>query len=157
MHTRKYRDRIMTDGKMMPPPAPASIARRRLRPRPAVFGLTLPVDVTRLGRNHSAYDIPAFVQRGYYVDITFACKDCGIAGVWATGRQKWWYEIAKGDMWTTATRCPRCRRLERERVAAARLAHAEGERSNASLDAVAERWLHVDPSATRRPGRKRPG
>ncbi len=120
MHTRKYRNRIMIDGKMMPPPAPAGVARRRLRPRAAVFGLTLPVDAARLSRNHRACDTPAFVEHGYYVDIAFTCKDCGIAGVWAASRQKWWYETAKGDMWTTATRCPRCRRLERERVSAAR-------------------------------------
>jgi hypothetical protein len=48
------------------------------------------------------------------------------------------------------------RRVERERVTAARAVHAEGECRNALRDAAGEHWRHVDPGVTRRPGRKWP-
>jgi Probable zinc-ribbon domain len=77
-------------------------------------------------RSTNSYDIPDFVQREFYVDRLFRCKDCGKSEVWSASRQKWWYEIAKGDVWTIATRCRPCRRLERERKASARRTHQEG-------------------------------
>lgn len=60
-----------------------------------------------------SYGVPAFVERGYYVDIPFECRDCGADQIWTASQQKWWYEVAKGGVWTTATRCRACRRRER--------------------------------------------
>lgn len=77
-------------------------------------------------RPTNSYGTPDFVERGYYVDRPFTCKDCGKAEVWTASQQKWWYEIAKGDVWTVAVRCRSCRRRERERKAAARRVHLEG-------------------------------
>ena len=77
-------------------------------------------------RPTNSYSIPDFVERGYYVDRSFRCKDCGKAEVWSPTQQKWWYESAKGDVWTTAIRCRPCRRRERERVAAARVVSTAG-------------------------------
>ena len=77
-------------------------------------------------RPTNSYSIPDFVERGYYVDRSFRCKDCGKAEVWSPTQQKWWYESAKGDVWTTAVRCRPCRRRERERVAAARMVSTAG-------------------------------
>jgi len=77
-------------------------------------------------RPTNSYSIPDFVERGYYVDRSFRCKDCGKAEVWSPTQQKWWYESAKGDVWTTAVRCRPCRRRERERVAAARVVSTAG-------------------------------
>ena len=77
-------------------------------------------------RPTNSYSIPDFVERGYYVDRPFRCKDCGKAEVWSPTQQKWWYESAKGDVWTTAVRCRPCRRRERERVAAARVVSTAG-------------------------------
>lgn len=74
----------------------------------------------------NCYGIPHFVIRGFYEDIVFKCKDCGKEEVWRDTQQKWWYEIAKGDVWTTAVRCRSCRRKERERKKEARRVHLEG-------------------------------
>ena len=86
-------------------------------------GTLLPTPVAvnpeNLGPNVS-YGIPDFVTRGYYVSQPFTCKDCGRAEVWSARQQKWWYEIAKGDLWTTAVRCRPCRRRERDRRKASR-------------------------------------
>ena len=73
-----------------------------------------------------SYDMPEFVRRGYYLDQPFQCQDCGVQEVWTARQQKWWYETAKGDIWTVASRCRPCRRRERERKAAARKTHLEG-------------------------------
>ena len=83
------------------------------------------VNSARLGRN-SSYGIPGFVQRGYYVDMPFRCKDCGVNEVWTDTQQKWWYEIAHGDLWTVAVRCRACRRTERARKSKARGIHLAG-------------------------------
>ena len=74
----------------------------------------------------NSYGIPDFVERGFYVDRPFVCKDCGKAEIWTATQQKWWYETAKGDVWTVAVRCRACRRLERQRKSEARRVHLEG-------------------------------
>ncbi|MBR1217938.1 zinc-ribbon domain containing protein [Bradyrhizobium sp. U87765 SZCCT0131] len=83
------------------------------------------VEPSRLAPSNS-YSIPHFVERGTYQPQPFVCKDCGVAEVWTPLQQKWWYETAKGDVFTTATRCRACRARERARKAAARRAHLEG-------------------------------
>ena len=75
---------------------------------------------------HNSYGQPDFVLRGYYVDQPFCCKDCGKQEVWTATRQKWWYEVAQGQVFTTANRCNTCRRKERERVAEARRVQQQG-------------------------------
>jgi hypothetical protein len=71
-------------------------------------------------RANKSYGTPDFVARGYYLDFPFKCKDCGISEVWSPTQQRWWYETAKGDVWTVATRCRLCRQRERARRSAAR-------------------------------------
>jgi Probable zinc-ribbon domain len=56
----------------------------------------------------------------FYVDKPFTCRDCGVDQVWRATQQKWFYEVAKGDLSATAVRCLPCRRKERERKAKAR-------------------------------------
>jgi len=77
-------------------------------------------------RPTNSYDIPDFVQREFYVDRPFVCKDCGKAEVWTATQQKWWYETARGDVWTVAVRCRPCRRRERERKTEVRRIQLEG-------------------------------
>ena len=77
-------------------------------------------------RPTNSYGTPDFVQREFYVDRAFQCKDCGISQIWTATQQKWWYESAKGDVWTVAVRSRPCRRRERERVAVARMLESEG-------------------------------
>lgn len=45
----------------------------------------------------------------YYEDRGFTCIDCGQAEVWTAADQKWWYEVAKGPIFSTAIRCAACR------------------------------------------------
>ena len=100
-------------------------AKQAERERAALLKMHVGVNVESLAPTGS-YGTPDFVERGFYVDKPFVCKDCGKHEVWSEGQQKWWYEIAKGDVWTTATRCLACRRKERERRNEARRVHLEG-------------------------------
>ena len=72
-------------------------------------------------RPTNSYSTPDFVVREFYVDRPFKCKDCGVSEIWTATQQKWWYESAKGDVWTVAVRCRPCRRRERERKGSSRL------------------------------------
>jgi Probable zinc-ribbon domain len=74
----------------------------------------------------NSYSRPGFVRRGFYTDMAFVCKDCGKKEVWTSRQQKWWYEVAKGDMFAVAARCRPCRRKENNRKAEARKVHLEG-------------------------------
>lgn len=75
---------------------------------------------------HNSYGAPAFVMRGYYVDTPFCCVDCGKKEIWTGSQQKWWYEVAKGFVYSIAIRCRACRRKERARREEARRVHLEG-------------------------------
>jgi len=70
--------------------------------------------------------VPDFVARGYYVDAPFECIDCKSKEIWRATQQKWWYEVAKGDVRTGARRCRPCRRAEQARRSEARRIHLEG-------------------------------
>jgi len=85
----------------------------------------VPVNEKALVPNNS-YGAPAFVRRGYYVDIPFRCVDCGKEEVWTGTQQKWWYEVAKGFVYSTAVRCRPCRRKKRAQSAESRRVHLEG-------------------------------
>ena len=77
-------------------------------------------------RRYNSYGTPEFMRRGYYVDLPFNCKSCGVAQVWTETQQKWWYEVAKGFVYSSAVRCRACRQKQRERRDAARLIHLRG-------------------------------
>ena len=77
-------------------------------------------------RPTNSYGTPDFVEREFYVNRPFQCKDCGKSEIWTASQQKWWYETAKGDVWTVAVRCRHCRRRERNRKVEARRIHQEG-------------------------------
>jgi hypothetical protein len=85
----------------------------------------VPVNPENL-RPTNSHGTPDFVQRGYYVGMPFNCKSCGVAQMWKKTQQKWWYESAKGDVWTVAVLCRPCRRREQARRAAAREVHLAG-------------------------------
>jgi hypothetical protein len=83
------------------------------------------VDATALAPVNS-YGAPEFVARGYYADLPFRCVACGKDEVWTATQQKWWYEVAKGNVESRAKLCSGCRRAERERKAESRRVHLEG-------------------------------
>lgn len=53
----------------------------------------------------------------YYLDIEFACKECGRKEVWTARQQKWFYEVAKGSLYATAVHCRECRRERKKQRA----------------------------------------
>ena len=83
------------------------------------------VNVAALAPNNS-YGVPRFVERGYYTDEPFKCSGCGTNQVWTAWQQKWWYEVAKGYVYSNAKLCRPCRRREQARRAEARRVHLEG-------------------------------
>jgi hypothetical protein len=91
----------------------------------AMFSTFVPVNEALLAPNNS-YGAPDFVTRGYYVDRNFCCIDCGKEEVWTGTQQKWWYEVAKGFVYSTAVRCRVCRRKKQEQSAASRRIHLQG-------------------------------
>ncbi|GIQ72779.1 hypothetical protein BraRD5C2_12150 [Bradyrhizobium sp. RD5-C2] len=106
----------------------AQRAAERLRMRDYKIALArdeVPVVTSQLAPTNS-YSIPDFVERGTYRPEPFVCKDCGVAEVWTPLQQKWWYETAKGDVFTKAVRCRACRTRARARKSAARRVHLEG-------------------------------
>jgi Probable zinc-ribbon domain len=50
----------------------------------------------------------------FYEDRDFPCRDCGRLEVWTAEQQKWWYEVAKGPLYSGASRCRKCRVALRE-------------------------------------------
>ena len=94
----------------------------------------VPVNAALLDPSTS-YSASQFMERGYYLDQEFICKDCNKQEVWTATQQKWWYEIAKGNVSTVANRCRPCRRRERERAAAHKRASDEGRQRKARAKA----------------------
>lgn len=92
----------------------------RMAPPSPLLG-TVMADAAQLAHNNTYGLLPLF-----YVDRAFVCRDCGVQEVWTAKQQKWWYEVAKGHIDSTAVRCRRCRRIEQARVAEARRVSAEG-------------------------------
>lgn len=65
-------------------------------------------DLSKQAPNNS-YGPPA-----EYRDQPFTCVDCGKEEVWTARQQQWWYEVAKGTIYSHAVRCRACRRKHRE-------------------------------------------
>jgi hypothetical protein len=88
-------------------------------------GRFVPVNADLLAP-YNSYGVPKFVERGYYIDIPFRCVGCGKDEVWTGWQQKWWYEVAKGYVYSSARKCRKCRRAEQARRAESRRVHIEG-------------------------------
>lgn len=84
---------------------------------------------------YNSYGVPTFVARGYYQDLPFTCAQCRTPQVWRAWQQKWWYEVAKGFVDSTAKLCRPCRRREQARRAEAKRVHFEGLKRKRARDA----------------------
>ena len=71
---------------------------------------TAPADHSLLGYVNTYGYLPY-----YYIDKPFICRDCGSSEIWTAKQQKWWYEIAKGYIHSTAVRCKKCRNILRHK------------------------------------------
>ncbi len=67
----------------------------------------IPADLSKQAPNNS------YGGRLYYEELEFTCVDCGAAEVWTAEQQKWWYEVAKGSIYSVAKRCRACRAARR--------------------------------------------
>jgi len=119
---KQRRAAIMTRRKKLAVKRQAMAAARELSHTPYRF---IPVNEALLAPNNS-YGAPDFVRRGYYVVRPFLCVDCNKEEIWTGSQQKWWYEVAKGFVYSAAIRCRLCRRKERARRDEARRIHLEG-------------------------------
>ncbi len=87
-------------------------------------------DQNELAHNNTYGRLPRF-----YVDKAIVCRNCGAEEVWPAERQKWRYEVAKGNINTQAVLCRACREKERQRKAEARRVHLEGIEKKRARDA----------------------
>lgn len=86
-------------------------------------------DQKELSHNNTYGRLPRF-----YIDKVVVCRQCGTEEVWPAERQKWWYEVAKGNINTEAVLCRACRDNEKQRKEEARRVHAEGLKKKRSND-----------------------
>lgn len=68
----------------------------------------IPADMTKHAA-HNSYS-PLF----WYQDCEFVRKDCGSSELWTAEAQRWWYEEAKGSIYSGAVRCRGCRAARRD-------------------------------------------
>lgn len=104
----------------------ARTTKKEIREKPVqIAGDAAPVNYELLAPNNS-YSGSDFMRCGFYVDKPFRCIDCGADEIWTARQQKWWFEVAKGHIFSTARRCRTCRRKERDRSNESRRVHMEG-------------------------------
>jgi hypothetical protein len=107
----------------------AKLAIRKKKEAVSLYPARVPVNPELLKPDNS-YGVPDFLDRGFYLDTPFRCKDCDKEEIWTATQQKWWYEVAKGYVYSTAVRCRPCRRRERIRKQEARETHLQGLKSD---------------------------
>jgi hypothetical protein len=130
-------------------------ARERRRHEAALKNAVL-VDRSALDLSHCGLGAPAFLERGYYLEVPFTCTSCGSDEVWTAAQQKWWYEVAKGSIYSGPKHCRTCRRearLEKGKAHPLQNPFRWFERIRDDLDAalVAAGWHGVMGVAQRRP------
>lgn len=82
---------------------------------------TVAANLNELAHNNTYGPLPHF-----YRDLAFRCAHCGSSELWTAKQQRWWYEIAKGDINSTAKYCRPCRNLRRKERDKARTSHFKG-------------------------------
>ncbi|VTR95172.1 Uncharacterized protein OS=Thiorhodovibrio sp. 970 GN=Thi970DRAFT_01321 PE=4 SV=1: zf-trcl [Gemmata massiliana] len=68
----------------------------------------VPADTSQQAPNNS------YSPLTQYEDTPFTCADCGKEEIWTAAQQKWWYEVAKGTIYSRAIRCRSCRQALRK-------------------------------------------
>lgn len=88
-------------------------------------GESAPVNKSALAP-YNSFGMPEFEARGFYMPVSFTCRDCGVNEVWTAKQQKLWYEGWQGPVFSVALRCRPCRALVRAHKTAARTATIAG-------------------------------
>jgi hypothetical protein len=117
MTSKRTKAKRLQESRLERARALADVDPRRDSPPPgAVFA-----DPAALAHNNTYDLLPKF-----YVDRAIVCRQCGTEEVWPAERQKWWYEVAKGNINTRAVLCRACRESKKSEKAEARRIHFEG-------------------------------
>ena len=111
------KERRLKEARLKRAKALAGIDPRRDAPPP---GAVL-ADHAQLAHNNTYDPLPKF-----YVDRAIVCRQCGTEEVWLAEKQKWWYEVAKGNIFTEAVLCRACRESKKAQKADARRRSSEG-------------------------------
>jgi transcription elongation factor Elf1 len=92
--------------------AAAEAAEKRSRPAPYDDGFRgeLPAGAIRADIRRQCSRSWTPDRKYYYLDKVFDCQICGKTEVWTARQQQWWYEVARGEIETTATTCRSCRK-----------------------------------------------
>lgn len=96
--------------------AAAEAAELKKRPAPYDDGFRgeLPEGAIRADRRKQRSVSWSPVPRYYYRYREFDCQSCGMTEVWTARQQQWWYEVAQGELQTTATTCRSCRKRKQQ-------------------------------------------
>jgi len=96
--------------------AAAEAAEKRSRPAPYDDGFRgeLPAGAIRADIRKQCTRSFTPEWKYYYLDKVFDCQACGKTEVWTARQQQWWYEVAGGELVTTATTCRSCRKYKRQ-------------------------------------------
>lgn len=92
----------------------------------------------------------SYGPKAWYRDEQFKCKDCGRNEVWTAESQRWWFEVAKGQINSRAIRCRACRKAWREKTGG--LSHAdrqERKKNHGTADSDVERTYCRPPLSSR--------
>lgn len=104
---RRKRDRLRTKQGRKPAKEDADpVAKEQKLLRQARELKLVPINRERLHSRSvfGSFEQPTFAGR-FYLDWKFACKDCGKVEIWTGRQQKWWYEVARGEVEQVAVRC----------------------------------------------------
>ena len=119
MSSKSTKEQRLKEGRLLRAKALANVDTRNPDSVPPPGAL--PADHTELAHNNTYGLLPRF-----YVDRVVVCRQCGTEEVWPAERQKWWYEVAKGNINTDAVLCRTCREAEKTKKSEARRVHLEG-------------------------------
>lgn|SRR5574341_953419 len=117
MASKAAKDRRLKQARLTRAKALANIDPRYDPPPPGA----VMADHAELAHNNTYALLPKF-----YVDRAIVCRQCGTEEVWPAERQKWWYEVAKGNINTKAILCRSCRESKKAHKTEARRVHLEG-------------------------------
>jgi hypothetical protein len=119
MSSKRTKEQRLKESRLMRAKALASVDTRNAEVAPPAGAV--PADHAELAHNNTYGLLPHF-----YVERVVVCRQCGTEEVWPAERQKWWYEVAKGNINTDAVLCRTCREAKKTKRSEARRVHLEG-------------------------------
>lgn len=82
---------------------------KALKAGPNKIDLYRPLNSIEANQNELVHNNTYGLLPSLYIDKPFKCQNCDTIEVWKATSQKWWYEVAKGHIDSTAIHCQSCR------------------------------------------------